>query len=268
MATYVFGDLQGCYVELKQLLNKLHYNPSVDRLGFVGDLVNRGPDSLATLRFIRSLENPIVVLGNHDVYLLALALDPSLYCSSPQLAEVLQAPDCDELIAWLRQQPLLYHDTRHHSVFVHAGIPPQWSLEQAKQFALEVETLIQSDDFPKMVSHLFGDQPEHWHDQLSTLDRYRYILNAFTRMRCCDQQGKLDLQYKGTADGCAPGLKPWFTWPSRVNEKIIFGHWAAINGETHTQGMEALDTGCAWGNRLTAYCLETGERTSVAARTL
>lgn len=264
MSTYFIGDVQGCYQALLKLLDKINYEPSKDILGFAGDLVNRGPQSLETLRFIKSLPNARVVLGNHDLYLLMIAYGAVDYDGPHTLDDILQAPDKQELLEWLRQQPLIFQ--QDHYLMVHAGIPPQWRLAEVIQHAKECSSALQSDQFFELLSNLEGDQPKRWHNQLHGNARLRYIVNAFTRMRVCKADGELEFSYKGDADDAPKDYQAWFDWPLAVLEdveQIYFGHWAARAGHTGLDHIIALDTGCVWGGKLTAVCVETGERFSV-----
>ncbi len=261
---YAIGDVQGCFDELCALLEKISYDPLHDELWFVGDLVNRGPKSLEVLRFIKQQPQVKVVLGNHDLHLLALAFGHSY--SHHTLHEILIAPDRNELLTWLRSLPLLHHDPTLNFVMVHAGLPPQWDLTQAKQCARELEKALQQQDINELMQHLYGDQPDQWRNDLQGWERLRFITNAFTRMRFCDAQGKLDLKAQGKVGSQATGFMPWFQVPNRrsENERIVFGHWAALLGETNTENVFAVDTGCVWGNCLTALRLNDLEKFSVA----
>lgn len=266
MATYAIGDVQGCYQELNTLLNVIKFDPTHDKLWFCGDLVNRGPNSLATLRFVRSLKDrAVVVLGNHDLHLLALANGQATEKKNDSLQEVLNAPDCQELCDWLRHRPLLHYDANYDYALVHAGIPPQWSLQNALAYAREVETILQSCLQQEFYAHLYGNIPNRWDDNLLGWPRLRIIVNYLTRMRFCDEQGTLDLTAKGKPEEPPPDFFPWYKIPSKHHAglKIIFGHWAALNGETNEPNLHALDTGCSWGKSLTAFRLEDERRFSV-----
>lgn len=258
MSTYIIGDVQGCFAELQALLNIINFDVQYDRLCFVGDLVNRGPDSLSTLRFIQSIKNSIVVLGNHDFHLLALASGEVKYEGNHTLKAVLTAPDREPLMAWLRQQPLLYYDEELDYVLVHAGIPPQWSLMQALDYAAEVELQLRANDYATFLKAMYGDYPEEWSDSLQGHARWRYIINAFTRLRFCDANGHLDLKNK-TNHNCNAKLRPWYHWYQQP-QTLFFGHWAALEGHCPAIRCEALDTGCAWGGGLTAFRLEDKRR--------
>lgn len=266
MPTYAIGDVQGCYQPLMQLLELIAFDPAEDTLWFTGDLVNRGPQSLKVLRFVSELgEQHKTVLGNHDLHLLAIAAGATRRNDSDTLNYILTANDKDKLLNWLRRQPLMVEDVELGYVMVHAGLAPAWTVEQAKELAHEVELVVQGKNHKEFFRHMYGNEPDLWSDDLTGYDRLRCIVNYFTRMRLCDAEGRLDLTYKGTVAAKSPDLLPWFEVPSRANAdaKIIFGHWAALGGESRTDHTYALDTGCVWGNRLTAMCLETEQRFSI-----
>ncbi len=255
MSTYLIGDVQGCYSALQQLLEHLSFNPQQDQLGFVGDLINRGPDSLQTLRFIAKLKNPLIVLGNHDLHLLAVGYGVVPVNHKDTFTDILNAPDKIELLDFLRYQKLFYTMPNDPYCLVHAGIPPQWSIEQAQTLAKEVEQSLQGPHFLKFLSAMHGKEPTQWSDQLTGFDRLRYITNALTRLRFCTQEGQLDLSEKLATHPHPDLFKPWFTF--RKDEKTIaFGHWAALEGNCNNPKTLALDTGCVWGGRLCAYCIE------------
>lgn len=260
MARYVIGDVHGCLDSLHKLLKKIHYQQDSDTLLFIGDLVNRGPKSLDTLRFIKSLNNTHITLGNHDLHLIALHYKVKTPPSNHNLNSVLQAKDCDELVEWLCQQRILYHDADHKSILVHAGIPPQWSIKQAKDYASELEQIIKSSKRVDFFKHMYGNHPHHWNESLTSWDRLRYITNAFTRMRHCDQHGQLYLE-KNSTQG-----QPWFSF-RKDPCAIIFGHWAQLLGKSSNPNCHAIDTGCVWGCKLTALNLETLQRTQVKGLT-
>lgn len=267
MSTYIIGDVQGCYYELKELLALIQFDPSRDRLGFAGDLVNRGPHSLEVLRFIKSLCSPLVVLGNHDLFLLILGYDLIPENSYEHtLHNVLLAFDKMELLEWLRHRPLVHYEKNNHAILVHAGLPPQWSIEENLQRAHEVSLALQGPYFKEFLRNLFGDEPCHWGDDLKGQERLRYITNAFTRMRFCNKNGELDLKESNKTNVAKKHFKPWFDWrqPEKDKVDILFGHWAALNGQCDAPYCHALDTGCAWGHRLTALKLETKQRVTVS----
>jgi bis(5'-nucleosyl)-tetraphosphatase (symmetrical) len=266
MSIYAIGDVQGCYDELQELLALVKFDPAQDTLWFAGDLINRGPHSLQTLRFIKSLPRAVVVLGNHDIHLLALANGHPF--RQHTLHEVLAAPDCQELVDWLRRQPLLHYDAGLGYVMTHAGLLPQWSLAAAAGYAKELEAVLQRDDYATTLEHLYGNQPDCWEETLAGWGRLRFIMNAFTRMRFCTPHGKLDFGNNGPVGTQLPGYYPWFELPRDADTelKIVFGHWAALAGVTHNSRVFALDTGCAWGGSLTAMRLEDSQRFSVRSK--
>lgn len=266
MPLYSIGDVQGCFDELNALLTKINFNPSQDKLWFTGDLVNRGTQSLSTLRFIKSLgDSAITVLGNHDLHLLALAYGKAPSKPQDNLTDILTAPDKEELCEWLRQQPLMHHDNELNFTLVHAGLAPQWDLAKAKQCANEVETVLRSENYTEFLAHMYGNQPDCWHDNLKGWERLRVITNYFTRLRFCKTDGTLDLIHKESSISPQPDYFPWFKIPNRQNQNlnIIFGHWAALKGQADTAHVFALDTGCVWGNCLTAMRLEDKKYFSV-----
>lgn len=266
-ATYAIGDVQGCFDDLLRLLDHIDFNPAEDRLWFTGDLVNRGPNSLALLRFVRGLGSAAVcVLGNHDLYLLAAAAGALAFGKKDTLASILDAHDREELLFWLRHQPLLYHDEHLGFAMVHAGLPPQWDLTTAKARAAELEALLQNPAYEDLFSHLGPLKPWRWREDLAGWGRLRYIANCFTQLRWCDADGRLDL------DGGRRKLKgghrslPWFQVPGRASQgvPILFGHWPRLERQGHhRQGLNKLlvhplDTGCANRGRFTALRLEDG----------
>jgi bis(5'-nucleosyl)-tetraphosphatase (symmetrical) len=257
MATWVIGDVQGCYDELRTLLDRIHFDPDRDRLWFAGDLVNRGPRSLETLRFIRGLD-AICVLGNHDLHLLAGAASSRHRRRKDSLDAVYAAPDRDELIHWLRHRPLLHHDQDNGYTLIHAGLPPQWDLKLASDCAREMETFLRSDDYAEFFDHMYGDEPLVWRETLQGWDRLRFIANCFTRMRYCSEDGHLDFDEKGSPGTQGAGLVPWFACSQRKSRdmRILFGHWSTL-GAYDGHNVHALDTGCLWGGTLTAMKLDT-----------
>jgi bis(5'-nucleosyl)-tetraphosphatase (symmetrical) len=273
MGTYAIGDLQGCYSELQDLLDKINFDENNDRLWFVGDLVNRGPESLDCLRFVKSLnENAKTVLGNHDLNLLAIGNEVRKPHKKDTVDEVLCADDVNELLTWLKNRPLLVNDPDLDFTMVHAGLAPQWALEQAIELAEETESLIKSDQFNGFLHHMYGDHPDTWSDSLIDYDRHRFIINCFTRIRYCDVNGKLDLYEKGAPGTQAESLIPWYAMPDRKtkNNKIIFGHWSTVhmgNEKNFKQyNVYPLDTGCLWDGELTAMRLEDEKLYSVPSR--
>lgn len=264
--TYVIGDIHGCYDELVSLLDLIQWNESSDELWFVGDLVNRGAASLAVLNFVKNLKGKnVVVLGNHDLHLLSLAYGEKQSKISDKLDEILRAPNRDELLNWIRHQSFLHHDEKLNSVMVHAGIYPFWDLNKAKQYAKELELFFQSDQFEPFLKNMYGNHPDRWDDSLMGFDRYRFMVNVFARMRYCFNDGRLELKTMCPAGEQPRDLIPWFQLKNRkaINQKIIFGHWASLSGTTNDQNIIAVDTGCAWGGRLTAIRLNDMKHFSV-----
>lgn len=259
MAVYAIGDVQGCFDPLRALLDKLNYDPGADRLWFAGDLVNRGPQSLAVLRFVKTLPNANVVLGNHDLHLLAVASGQAPHKKHDTFTDVLSAPDRDELLGWLRNCPLLHHDAELGYVLVHAGILPQWDLVTTLRLASEAGTYIRRSDNNELFTHMYGDLPDHWQDDLGGWARLRIIINAFTRLRYCDAHGRMDLRPKGRPGRQPLHLLPWFQVPGRLTRdtRIVFGHWSTL-GIWDADGVTALDSGCLWGGKLTAVRLDSG----------
>ena len=267
MADYAIGDIQGCIDPLLRLLDHIDFDDQRDRLWFVGDLVNRGPDSLAVLRFIRQLPlTPRITLGNHDLHLLNQLFNQSnKHNPDDTLDAILEAPDGEEIGHWLRQQSILIHDPELQIVMCHAGIAPIWNLSEAKTHARELETVLSGDQFRHYLSNMYGDNPNHWTDNLIGIDRLRVICNYFTRMRYCNAKGHLILNKKSACSPAETNCYPWFAVPNRrpIHEAIIFGHWAALNGECATPKVYAIDTGCVWGRSLTALRVTDKQRFSV-----
>ncbi|MES2353839.1 MAG: symmetrical bis(5'-nucleosyl)-tetraphosphatase [Pseudomonadota bacterium] len=256
MAIYAIGDLQGCYHELQQLLTKIRFDQSNDRLWFVGDMVNRGPGSLECLRLIKSLgSSAIAVLGNHDLHLLAVAAGLKKLRKGDTVADVLSAPDRDELLEWLRCRPLMYADNGY--AMVHAGLLPSWTVEKALLLAKEVEAVLCGPDYHQVLAHMYGNQPAKWDDSLTGFDRLRVVINAMTRLRFVTPEGQMEFDLKGEVDAAPPGYLPWFEVSKRQSQgaPVIFGHWSAL-GLKITPNIIALDSGCIWGGQLTAMRLE------------
>jgi bis(5'-nucleosyl)-tetraphosphatase (symmetrical) len=266
MSTYAIGDLQGCLQAFKQLLKRIDFNPKKDMLWLTGDLINRGPESLETLRFVYTIRHALVtVLGNHDLHLLAVAEGVRNPSASDTLNDILAAPDRDELLEWLRHQPLLHHDASLAYTMVHAGIPPQWSLKKAIQRAAEVEAVLRSEQFSEFLHNMYGNTPTVWTKDLKKHERWRVITNYFTRMRFCTPKGQIELTTKSGIHHAPKGYAPWFEHIDRktYHDHIIFGHWASLEGEAYSENVFALDTGCVWGNALTAMRLDDQKRFSV-----
>lgn len=256
MAIYAVGDIQGCYIELQQILEQTRFDPAQDQLWLVGDLVNRGPGSLEVLRLVKSLgDSAITVLGNHDLHLLAVAEGVAELNRNDTLGEILNAPDRDELLHWLRNQRLLYAQDGY--VLVHAGLLPQWSVAQAGSLAREVEAALRGDDYATFLSRMYGNAPHEWNDDLTGYKRLRVIVNAFTRMRICTKEGEMEFKFKSEVENIPAGYMPWFDVPKRASSKatVICGHWSAL-GLLVNEKVIALDTGCLWGGPMSAIRLE------------
>jgi bis(5'-nucleosyl)-tetraphosphatase (symmetrical) len=260
MPTYAIGDIQGCCDEFETLLERIDFDPQRDRLWLVGDLVNRGPRSLDVLRLVRKLGPAVTtVLGNHDLHLLAAALTPSEQLKPKDtLGEIFAASDRDELLDWLRRQPILHHDPDLNYTMIHAGLPPDWDFAQARECAVDLENALRDDDAStELFAQMYGDQPDRWSNDLQGFDRLRFITNCFTRLRFCHSDGRLALRHKGAIEGAAPGLVPWFRVPQRRTRdlRIVCGHWSAL-GLYEGDGVLSIDTGCVWGASLCAVRLD------------
>ena len=281
MATYAIGDIQGCLREFDSLLEKLNFS-ALDELWLAGDLINRGPQSLQLLRRVKTLSSQCkIVLGNHDLHFLAILFGGHKAGAKDTFEDLLQAPDVYEIGHWLRKQKLIHHASGH--IMVHAGIPAFWNSSQALKYAAEVEAVIGQTDvqanlqandvdqrgYEEFFAKMYGNQPPQWDESLSGMDRLRIITNYFTRMRYVDAACTMNFAEKGGIKNTPVGFMPWFEQArgqegrerQKRAETILFGHWASLNGVTHSAKHIALDTGCVWGRSLTAYCLETGEVT-------
>ena len=262
MSIYAIGDIQGCIKPLKYLLHRVKFDSSKDTLWLVGDLINRGPSSLETLRFLFEIKNSIVcVLGNHDLHLIACYYNNTL--SSPEINEILNAPDCSKLINWLCQQKLVHYDKNYKAILVHAGIPPIWNLKETLKYAKEVESMIQNPKTAKIFfSQMYGNTPNTWKRNLKKIDRLRLITNYFTRMRFCTFDGQLEFDHKGDENSCStPNFYPWFTYKNKIfdENKIIFGHWASLKKRFNITNIYPIDTGYVWGKQLTLLNIETSQ---------
>jgi bis(5'-nucleosyl)-tetraphosphatase (symmetrical) len=256
MSIYAIGDVQGCYDQLRRLLDVLRFDPGVDLLWLVGDLVNRGPQSLETLRFVRDLgERAVTVLGNHDLNLLAIAAGMRKPHRGDTLNAILQATDRDELLDWLRRRSMMHVDGGY--AMVHAGLLPQWSVQQALSLAGEVERTLRSDDQVELLHKMYGNEPARWAEGLTGYDRLRVIINAMTRLRLCDVNGRMEFSHKTGLRDAPAGYMPWFDVPGRASAgtPVICGHWAAL-GIVLRDDVLAIDSGCVWGRRLSALRLE------------
>ena len=256
MATYAVGDVQGCYDALRRLLDLAQFDPPRDRLWLVGDLVNRGPQSARVLRYVKSLGNAAVALiGNHDFHLLVAAYGHSKQYPGDTLDDVLNAPDRDDLLHWLRQQKLMHAEGGY--AMVHAGLLPQWSITKALTLAAEVEAAVRGGDIDAFLRPLYGNLPNAWDDALAGDNRLRVIVNAMTRMRLCTPSGEMEFKHKLAPLNMPLGYGPWFDAPHRASADttILFGHWASA-GLVLKPGVIGLDTGCVWGRKLTAVRLQ------------
>ena len=265
MPTYAIGDIQGCHTQLEQLLDQIGFDPAHDRLWLTGDLVNRGPESLATLRYVRKLGDAVTtVLGNHDLHLLAIAAGHRDHHKKDTLHEILEAADRDELLDWLRHRPLLHYDAKLEMLLLHGGLPPQWSVAEALRYGAEVEEVLTHKKPDRFFPHMYGDTPNLWQPDLKGWERLRFITNAVTRMRYCDSDGRLELKQKGAPGSQPKGLVPWFQHSGRRSQTttIVCGHWSTL-GFYRGDGIIALDTGCLWGGSLTAVRLEDGRTFAV-----
>src|SRR5256714_14363226 len=251
MSTYAIGDVQGCFDELTELLAQFNFRKENDRLWFVGDLVNRGPKSLQVLRFVRELEErAIVVLGNHDLHLITQHEGFERTRKDDTFGDVLAAPDAKDLLQWLRARPLIHVEGAN--AMVHAGLLPQWSVQDAQRLAGEVSAALSGIGYRDFLKNMYGSKPDEWSDALTGWDRLRVIVNAMTRLRFCTRQGKMEFHFKGPTP--PPGYAPWFSFRSD-EEALVFGHWSAL-GLKLTQQLAALDSGCVWGGKLSALRLE------------
>lgn len=271
MATYAIGDVQGCHDELCTLLDLIRFDPAEDRLCFAGDLVNRGPKSLEVLRLVEGLgDHALNVLGNHDLHLIAAAEHVRVR-KGDTLDEILEAEDRDPLLEWLRACPVLYHDPDLDFYLVHAGLVPQWSVEDALRLAGELADCLRGPGLTDYLAGMYGNQPDLWRENLEGQDRLHILTNVFTRLRFCRGDGSLDLDEKGVPGTQPAGLYPWYAHPDRRSRgaRIVFGHWAALEmseAEENEHGVYHIDQGCVWGGALTALRLDDMRRFSVPSR--
>lgn len=261
MTDFAIGDIQGCFEPLKAVLATAGFSPSRDRLWVAGDLVNRGPASLETLRYIENLgSSAVVVLGNHDLHLLAVAYGGHQLRRKDTLSDILNAPDRERLLSWLCQQSLCVYDSGRNLMMAHAGLPHIWTIDQAQAYAREVEAVIRGNHAREYFTHMYGNHPECWDDRLEGMDRWRVITNYFSRMRFIANDGTLELTAKESADTAPEGFSPWYTFARNDDARVVFGHWAALEGDTGTNQFVGLDTGCVWGGTLTMMNLDSGEK--------
>ena len=261
MATYAIGDIQGCYDPLRRLLDRLRFNPGDDKLWVAGDIINRGPSSLRTVRFLRSLGDAAqCILGNHDLHLLAVVHGARKTHPNDTFDDILRSDERDEIIAWLSHLPLIHRDAKLDFTMVHAGLVPQWDCATAAARAAELEAILRSDDAATFFGHMYGDAPNVWHEDLAGWGRLRFITNALTRLRFCTPEGALDLHSSGPPGSQPGGYLPWYALPDRASrgERIVFGHWATLvlpPDKATALGAFHIDTGCVWGRELTALNL-------------
>ena len=268
MATYAIGDIQGCYEEFTMLLDKVDFRADRDRLWLLGDLINRGPDNLSVVRRVMALgDSAITVLGNHDLHFLAVHRGGHSANRNDTFADVLESRQVGDISDWYRQQPFLHRDRQLGYVMAHAGVPHLWGIKQALAFSAEIEEVVSGNDCEPYFRGMYGNVPNVWSESLEGMDRWRVITNYFTRMRLIDENGVLDFSHKGALSDAPEGLVPWFRLRARVplKLKILFGHWAALEGHTGEEAIIGLDTGCVWGRYLTALCLEDGKFHQVAS---
>ena len=270
MSTYAIGDVQGCHAELRALLRACGFDVRRDRLWFTGDLVNRGPNSLDVLRFVADLgDRARVVLGNHDLHLVASARGIRKLRDRDTFHDVLDAADGEALIDWLRERPAAHLDPERGYVMVHAGVPPAWTVDEALGHAGEVSRALRAPDHPRFLAHMYGDEPALWRDSLAGFDRLRFTTNAFTRMRYCHADGRLDFSESRPPGEQDPSLTPWFMLRDGGADRvgIVFGHWATLQLRTPLSrrlNVRHVDTGCVWGGSLTALRLEDDREFRVA----
>ncbi len=259
MVDYAIGDIQGCVLPFEELLEKLEFNPQKDKIWLTGDLVNRGPDSLQTLRLVKKLgHSAVTVLGNHDLHFLAVAEKIRRNRPGDTLAQFRKAPDLEELVAWLRRQPLVYCDKRLKVIMVHAGMYPGWSRKQLIRYAREVEKTIQGDKYKDFLRQMYGKSPALWKENLKSWPRRRLITNSLTRIRFCNAKGRLNFTHKGPPGSQPKNLVPWYEHPDMKCKKwrIVFGHWSSL-GYRQCKNIISLDSGCVWGGKLTAVRLDS-----------
>ena len=268
MATYAVGDIQGCYAEFAALLDAVSFDERHDALWLLGDLINRGPDSLAVMKRVMALGDSVkTVLGNHELHFLAIWYGNHPVRKSDTFTDLLGAPSVSVIAEWLRRQPFFHHDPSLGCAMAHAGIAPAWTFADAQRASDELMGVVQGPDFKAYFRHLYGDRPNKLTGDLSGMDRWRILTNCFTRMRLIDAEGRLNFSHKGALAQAPPDCRPWYELANGIpaEQRLLFGHWAALDGHTGKSNVIALDTGCVWGRSLTALCLESGERTAITA---
>ncbi|MEM7026625.1 MAG: symmetrical bis(5'-nucleosyl)-tetraphosphatase [Pseudomonadota bacterium] len=272
MSTYAIGDLQGCYIELLELLNEINFDENKDQLWFVGDLINRGPMSLDCIEFVMSLgNNAKTVLGNHDLHLLAIAKGIRKLHKKDTLDEILESEHAEHIYLWIRQQPLFYYEKELNFAMLHAGLPSMWSITQANEMADNTGSMIRGDKFFDFLPHMYGNEPKQWSNDLSEIEQHRYVINCFTRTRYLHPTGEMDFEEKGMPDE-QDELVAWYAHPERRSNdtRIVFGHWSTVTlGQSQNfkqYNVYPIDTGCIWGGTLTALRLEDEQLFSVPSR--
>ena len=268
MATYAVGDIQGCYAEFAALLDEVTFDKRRDALWLLGDLINRGPDSLAVMECVMGLGDRVTtVLGNHDLHFLAIWYGGHPVRSTDTFTDLLAAPEASAAAEWLRRQPFFHHDPSLGCAMVHAGLAPDWSFADAQAASDELMGVLQGPDYKAYFRDLYGDRPNKLNRDLTGMDRWRILTNCFTRMRLIDAQGALNFSHKGALSEAPADCRPWYELTNGIpaGQRLVFGHWAALEGHTGQRNVIALDTGCVWGRSLTALCLENGERVVIPA---
>jgi bis(5'-nucleosyl)-tetraphosphatase (symmetrical) len=262
MATFAVGDVQGCYEEFARLLDRIDFQTGRDQLWLLGDLINRGTDNLSVVRRVMAMgDSAIVVLGNHDLHYLAIHRGGHSPNRGDTFTDLLRSRFADEVSDWYRHQRFFHRDKSLGYVMAHAGIPHLWKMKLAKSLAAELEEVIQGAGCERYFRDMYGNEPNVWRDDLDGIARWRVVTNYFTRMRLVDAEGVLNFSHKGALEDAPVGLSPWFAFerPQPMKQKILFGHWAALEGHTGDERFVSLDTGCVWGRSLTALRLEDGQ---------
>ena len=265
MSNYIIGDIQGCYREFIDLLDLIGFDTKNDKLWLTGDMINRGPDSLAVINFLMKHQDSVIaVLGNHELHFLAIANKIRLPSKNDSIEQILSSPNCDEIIRWLRTLPLIYYSHDFNIAMVHAGIYPKWNLNEALAYGDKMHKLIESNNWVHVLSNMYGNDPANQEDIKSDEDNYRFILNVFTRMRYCSQEGELDLIINSPPGTQPAHLVPWYELSgiNKASYRLFFGHWASLGIHTY-KNVTCMDSGCVWGRSLTGFCIETSQFYSV-----
>lgn len=266
MARYVVGDIQGCYEGLRRLLDKVEFDPKYDKLWAVGDLIARGPDSLKTLTYLKGLKDSFeTVLGNHDLHFIAIQAGVKTAKSNDFLVPLLKSKRAEEFSVWLRQKPLAIRIDKN-TLISHAGLYPQWSFKKAVKLSDEIQLCLTHDDWLELIQNMYGSSPQYWDSEMSGFNRYRFIINAFTRMRFIRDNATLEFDTKSAPNTYSGPLSPWFNVANARLKKqhtVIFGHWATLMGQTMSPQFIGLDTGYVWGNSMTLLNLDNQKRISI-----